>query len=181
MKALVGLLALVVVSFEVAGKTDGKARTTINMIILHTIGGPKCSPDNKSVIFDEVKGSANLWKKWFDEHATLGIHWIVDRDGVTRDSTKENVVANHAPPVNESSIGIELVNKGDGRDTFPPAQIDALVSLIRSIRQRWNIPVENIKRHADVDNGPRLPCGSPRRIDPPVPPFPFEEVIRRVK
>jgi N-acetylmuramoyl-L-alanine amidase len=73
--------------------------------------------------------------------------------------------------LNASSIGIELVHPGtlpgpDGQrlnPPFPPAQIDALIPLVRDIVQRHGIRPERILGHGEVsplvkeDPGPAFP------------------------
>lgn len=73
--------------------------------------------------------------------------------------------------LNSSSIGIEIVHPGyvttpDGRKVFapfPPAQVDALVPLVRDIVQRHQILPERILGHGEVtpsykeDPGPTFP------------------------
>jgi N-acetylmuramoyl-L-alanine amidase len=72
--------------------------------------------------------------------------------------------------LNPSSIGIEIVNLGyeetpEGRRYFPypPAQIDAVVALVRDIVQRHRIPPERVLGHSDIapgrkpDPGPLFP------------------------
>jgi N-acetylmuramoyl-L-alanine amidase len=73
--------------------------------------------------------------------------------------------------LNSSSIGIEIVHPGfvagpDGKRTyvaFPPAQIDALIPLIKDIIKRHEIKPERILGHGEVtpsykeDPGPTFP------------------------
>ncbi len=72
--------------------------------------------------------------------------------------------------LNASSIGIEIVNLGN-KDTpegkvwfdFPPAQIDAVVALVKKIVAEHNIPPDRVLAHSDIapnrkpDPGPRFP------------------------
>jgi N-acetylmuramoyl-L-alanine amidase len=72
--------------------------------------------------------------------------------------------------LNASSIGIELVNTGY-RDTeqgrvwfaYPDAQIEQLISLLKDIQQRHDLPIDSIIGHSDiapqrkVDPGPLFP------------------------
>jgi N-acetylmuramoyl-L-alanine amidase len=105
---------------------------------------------------------------FFDRDPVLGIHYIIDRTGTIASSTPENRTANHAQGDNIGTIGIELVHNGDGKEMFGDAQIDALVNLITSIRQRYDIAIENIKSHAEVDNR-TFQCGGhteKARVDP---------------
>ena len=72
--------------------------------------------------------------------------------------------------LNGTSIGIELVNQGfsespEGRDwqPFAPAQIDALIALLKDIVRRHQLPLGSILAHSDiapqrkVDPGPLFP------------------------
>ncbi|MDD9339302.1 MAG: N-acetylmuramoyl-L-alanine amidase [Providencia heimbachae] len=60
--------------------------------------------------------------------------------------------------LNDSSIGIEIVNSGyqvdkQGNKSWAPfndEQIDALVPLVKDIMQRYNIPAENVIGHSDI-------------------------------
>jgi N-acetylmuramoyl-L-alanine amidase len=162
------------------GKTTGTQRAKVDTLVIHAIGGPECSKDNKNVIFRPVKGDAKTWKRYFEEHAVLGIHWIVDREGVVVSSIPEDQIANHANAANRSSVGIELVNNGDGVEPYPEVQVKAAQELARKIIARWKIPVSNVFRHSDLDRGPPLPCGSPRKVDPG-PKFPWDEFRSQLK
>src|SRR3954465_10040991 len=114
--------------------TSGPRRGGIDSIIVHAISGPSCS--HGKLEFSGAPGDAERWKAFFDRHPFLGIHYVVDREGVALASTPEDRVANHALDNNNPTIGIELVHDGDGEEPFAPRQIDALVRLIRSIRSR---------------------------------------------
>jgi N-acetylmuramoyl-L-alanine amidase len=129
--------------------TSGPKRARIDSIIVHAISGPDCRQGQ--LVFSGAPGDAQRWKKFFDGHPFLGIHYVVDREGVALASTPEDRVANHALANNETTIGIELVHDGDGKEPFSETQIAALISLIKSIRSRHAIPLENIKGHSDVD------------------------------
>jgi N-acetylmuramoyl-L-alanine amidase len=60
--------------------------------------------------------------------------------------------------VNDYSIGIELVNLGDGKDPYPDAQINALCGLIAEMRRRF--PIRQLVSHEFI----ALPPG--RKDDP---------------
>jgi N-acetyl-anhydromuramyl-L-alanine amidase AmpD len=129
--------------------TSGKPRKHVHTIIVHTVSGPQC--EGGRVVYSGAPGDAARWKRFFDTHPFLGIHYVVDRAGRVLPSTPEEREANHALHNNEGAIGIELVHNGDGIEPFSDRQIDALIELIRSIRSRHAIPVENVKSHAEVD------------------------------
>jgi hypothetical protein len=143
-------------AWPAAGNTSGPGRQLIDTIIVHTIGGPSC--EGGKLVFSGAPGNAQRWKTFFDRHPFLGIHYVVDRDGVALASTPEDRVANHALDNNATSIGIELVHAGDGLEPFGARQIDALIGLIGSIRSRYAIPIASIKGHSDVDVR-TFPCG----------------------
>ena len=106
-------------------------------------------------------------------------HYLVDVDPPTiYRLVDESQRANHAGVsfwgrrhmLNPSSIGIEIVNLGyedtpEGRRYFPypPAQIDAVVALVRDIARRHRIPPERVLGHSDIapgrkpDPGPLFP------------------------
>ena len=78
--------------------------------------------------------------------------------------------------LNNSSIGIEIVNAG-WKDTpagrvfapFPQTQVDALVGLVKDIVQRHGIAPENVLGHSDI---------APQRKQDPGPLFPWLQLAR---
>jgi N-acetylmuramoyl-L-alanine amidase len=76
--------------------------------------------------------------------------------------------------LNNSSIGIEIVNPGytdtpNGRvyAPFPQSQIDALIPLVRDIVTRHHIAPENVLGHSDI---------APLRKQDPGPMFPWRQL-----
>lgn len=71
--------------------------------------------------------------------------------------------------LNASSIGIEIVNAGNGGDPagayapYPPEQIDAVVALVRDLERRHGVRPHRIVGHSDIqpqskqDPGPLFP------------------------
>ena len=146
--------------------TSGPRRDTIDGIVVHAISGPHCS--GGQLAFSGAPGDAARWKRFFDGHPFLGIHYVVDREGVVLASTPESRVANHALDNNDTSIGIELVHDGDGQEPFGARQIEALIQLLRSIAARHHVPIESIKGHSDIDVR-TFACGGQRyktKMDP---------------
>ena len=128
--------------------------------------------------FSGAPGDATRWKRFFDTHPFLGIHYIVDRGGHVLTSTPEERQANHALDANAGSIGIELVHDGDGREPFGEAQITALIALLGGIVARHGIAIERIRGHADVDTR-TFTCGGVVRKgrSDPGPNFPWIRVL----
>lgn len=164
------------------GNDEAKMRTaSVNMIVLHAISGPECK--NGKVIFSGASGDAQKWKTFFESEKDKSIHYIVDKQGAVAKSIDEDRVAWHALAHNGRSIGIELVNEGDGKDDYPKAQIDALRALVKGIRSRHpDISNKNIVRHSEIDHSTFECAGiSEKRKRDPGPRFPYDEFILSLK
>ncbi|MFG5410865.1 N-acetylmuramoyl-L-alanine amidase [Piscinibacter sakaiensis] len=109
-------------------------------------------------------------------------HYLVDRDPPTiYQLVDETRRAYHAgasswegvTALNASSIGIEIVNDGYQGDRFgpyqpyPPAQIDAVIALVRDIAQRHGVRPNRIVGHSDI---------APTRKQDPGPMFPWRRL-----
>jgi N-acetylmuramoyl-L-alanine amidase len=161
-------------------RTAGPARTQpIDMIVIHSTGGPTCDEKTGKPIWVKA-GELEENMRTIEAHPKLGIHYMIDRDGTLRKSIPESQVAHHVLTYSQRSIAIELVNDGDGVDPFPEVQLDVLVKLMRDIVQRHNIKRDSIKRHSDLDRGV-MPCDPKRRrkVDPGDA-FPHEATLGRV-
>jgi N-acetylmuramoyl-L-alanine amidase len=174
------LAALALVAGDADARRTGAIRTqAIDMVVIHSTGGPTCDAKTGSAVWVGA-GTLDDNLRHIEAHPTLGIHYMIDRDGTLRASVPEDRVAHHVYRVSGRSIAIELVNDGDGRDPFPAAQLDSLVNLLRDIRQRHGIARAGVQRHSDLDHAP-LPCdrAQRRKVDPGSA-FPHEAVLDRV-
>ncbi len=173
-------LCLGLLSTPAIARRDGPPRTqTIDMVVIHSTGGPTCDARTGAPIWVRAGTlAANL--RFIEAHPQLGIHYMIDRDGTLRASVPEDQLAHHVFRYSGRSIAVELINDGDGIDPFPAMQIDALVNLLRDIRQRRQIPRNGVMRHSDLDTAP-LPCDPARRrkVDPGAA-YPHEQVLKRV-
>lgn len=163
-----------------AARATGAPRTqAIDMVVIHSTGGPTCDAATGRPVWIGA-GTLDDNLREIEAHPRLGIHYMIDRDGTLRASVAEDRVAHHVHRFSGRSIAIELVNEGDGRDPFPQAQIDALVTLLRDIVRRRGIARAAIQRHSDLDNA-MLPCDRTRRrkVDPGDA-YPHEAVLERV-
>jgi N-acetylmuramoyl-L-alanine amidase len=123
-------------------------------------------------------------------------HYLVDRDPPTiYRLVPEERRAWHAGPsywqgataLNASSVGIELVNLGNGDEPerpyepFPAAQIDRVIALVRDIQRRHAVRPDHILGHAEVqpqtrtDPGPQFPWH--RLADAGLIPWPDEQQV----
>jgi N-acetyl-anhydromuramyl-L-alanine amidase AmpD len=174
-KYLVCFLALML-PLASYGKTTGKTRTEVNRVIIHSIGGPACK--NGSVVYSPADGDAKRWIGFFNRHKVLGIHYVIDKDGNIEAGVPENQIANHAKGNNADSIGIELVNRGDGIDQYTEFQLGMLVAALRSIMKRWGVEKTAILGHTSVDSR-YFECGGKRvkTKQDPGPAFPWDRVL----
>ena len=180
--AAIGLVftVLAVAAGVAEARRIGVARTqAIDMVVIHSTGGPTCDAATGKPIWVRA-GNLEDNIRQIEAHPTLGIHYMIDRDGTLRASVPESQVAHHVYSVSGRSIAIELINHGDGIDPFPDAQLTALVALLRDIAQRRGIRRDGIRRHSDLDQG-RLPCDRTqrRKVDPGAA-YPHESILDRV-
>ncbi len=181
------IAAALLIAAPARANRDGPARPrAIDAIIIHSLGGPDCL--DGIVFHRQIDGTAEEWASFFAKLPGVSIHYVIDRDGVIAAGLPESKVASHAIGWNQRSIGIELVNNGDGKDPFPDIQIAALVRLVRDIRTRHvHIRPDNIRRHSDVDrstfparkHGPA--CTHFRRKLDPGDAFPWSSFIEAIK
>lgn len=149
-----------------AQHTGQVRKEAIDMVVIHSTGGPTCDAVTGKRIW---VGAGNLEEniRNIEADRNLGIHYMIDRDGTLRASVPEERMVHHVLHYSGRSIAIELINDGDGKDPFPEVQLTSLVNLLRDIKQRRGITREGIKRHSDLDHG-RLPCDTTqrRKVDP---------------
>jgi len=162
----------------------GEARSAeeIDLIVVHSIGGPTCR--DGAIYFTPANGSAVFWRDWFLGEGGKSIHYAIGRDGDIAQQRPELRTAGHVSfggimaQVNRRSIGIELVNRGDGIEPFPEAQIAALSALVADIAARYSLPPDALVTHAALDDRMQPDCGGVplRRNLDPGPLFPLEDV-----
>ena len=101
----------------------------------------------------------------------VSAHYVICKDGTVHHILNDYLRAWHAgnsswgnnKDINSSSIGIELDN--NGFEPFPAAQINSLLTLLDTLKQRYRIPTANFIGHADIAPG--------RKVDPNVD-FPWQ-------
>ena len=162
-----------------ARKTGSPRTEAIDMVVLHSTGGPTCDARTGKPIW-VAAGTLDENMRHIQAHAELGIHYMIDRDGELRASVPEEQVAHHVFRFSGRSIAIELINDGDGVDAFPAAQLTRLVTLLQDIRARRGIVREGIKRHSDLDRAPMACDRTQRRKVDPGAAFPYDHVLDRV-
>jgi len=136
----------------------------ISMVVLH---------------YTEMKPVETALERMCDPAAQVSAHYCITEEGRVIRLVPEERRAWHAgasywrgiPDVNSASIGIELDHPGHalGYRPFAEAQIDALIPLLASIVDRYDIPRANVVGHSDV---------APMRKVDPGELFPWERLAR---
>ncbi|MEB3237473.1 MAG: N-acetylmuramoyl-L-alanine amidase [Candidatus Sericytochromatia bacterium] len=125
----------------------------LDTIVLHHTGG----------------GSLESNIAWMNNPASkVSAHYTVGKDGRIVNSVRDQDRAWHAgvsryqgrDDVNDFSVGIEIVNKGDHVDPYPPEQMEAVAHLVAWLMTTHGISFERVTGHRDV----ALPRG--RKVDP---------------
>jgi N-acetylmuramoyl-L-alanine amidase len=136
----------------------------VSMIVLHYTG---------------MESAEAALARLTDPTTEVSAHYLIDEDGTIHRLVAEDKRAWHAgqahwrgiTDVNSASIGIELVNPGHefGYREFAPAQIEALIPLLREIKDRYEITRGNIVGHSDI---------APTRKQDPGELFPWAQLAR---
>jgi len=123
-----------------------KGRRLIELIILHATG----------------KGgfiSAVDWLRKANRPNRTSAHYVIDRDGAVIQLAPERDITWHAGfgrwggrgRINSRSIGIELVNRNDGKQAYPKVQLEACMWLCARAARQYRRRPEHVIGHADVD------------------------------
>ncbi|WP_316810591.1 N-acetylmuramoyl-L-alanine amidase [Pedobacter heparinus] len=103
--------------------------------------------------------SAQTLKTFTLTRTQVSSHYVIGRDGKVFQMVNDYLRANHAGvsrwgndmDLNSSSIGIEIDN--NGREPYSDVQIKSLVTVLRALKKRYNIPTANFIGHADIAPG----------------------------
>lgn len=132
---------------------DRPPGTTISCIVLH------------STVEPTTEGTIRIF---LDPARKVSAHFVVGKDGRVVQMVPIEKRAWHAGAsvlegaqhVNDFSVGIEMVNLNDGKDSYTAEQMEAVAGLIRFIRSRYPVPDSRLVSHAQI----ALPAG--RKSDP---------------
>ncbi|PQJ95138.1 N-acetylmuramoyl-L-alanine amidase [Chromatium okenii] len=157
--------------------TGNVRKASIKQIVIHATGGPDCNPAQRFQSGDLDSIVAHFLRN--KKH--ISIHYIIDRNGDLVRMVPESQVAYHVRSHNMNSIGIELINHGDGQDPFPEPQIVTLITLLRDMLMRYRLTVSDLKSHSELDNS-YLTCRKikiKRKSDPGAA-FPWQRLMREL-
>ena len=127
--------------------------TVVDTIVVHSTAIP--SLEKTTEVFQRTKPNP------VSAHFTIGKDGSIVQNVSTFDRAWHAGVSKDAAGrqnVNQYSIGIELVNMDDGKDTYPDAQIMALCGIIAEMKRRF--PIKQIVSHEFI----AIPPG--RKMDP---------------
>lgn len=173
-------------SLDALARDHGEKRDPdrVTALVVHTVGGPACI--KKIVQFRPIpkrNDDTQFWQKLLKRAPNTEAHYVIGRKGTAARVMSPTEIAHHTVGINDVSVGIELVHRGDGMEPFDEPQIMKLVELIKAIRQKFpKISISNIVGHSDIDQR-TCSCGGkpyPRRQDPGAN-FPMRRVIDAVK
>lgn len=127
---------------------DRPAGTPIDTLVLHYTG---------------MQSGKAARERLCDAAAQVSSHYLVEEDGDVWQLVPDARRAWHAgssfwrgrADINSCSIGIEIVNPGHewGYRPFPPAQMEAVIALCRTLLARHPICPRNVVAHSDVAPG----------------------------
>ena len=84
----------------------------------------------------------------------IGYHFVVLEDGEVQPGRPWFWEGAHATSHNDRSIGICRIGKNDDVNSD---QLESLITLIEGIRHQFNIPIENVLGHREVQPGKTCP------------------------
>ncbi len=140
-----------------AGTTNFNLRKP-NFVIIHHTAQNSCEQTLKTFTTVASKVSA---------------HYVICKDGTVHHMLNDYLRAYHAGvsrwgnliDVNSSSIGIEIDN--NGFEAFTDEQINSLLSLLATLKKKYDIPAANFIGHGDI---------APRRKNDPNVYFPWKKL-----
>lgn len=147
------------------------ARPRVKVVVIHYTA--EDFPSSLATLTDREVSAHYLIPQQPEQKRGQGVIWQL---------VPESELAWHAGPsfwrgatrINDTSIGIEIVNRGYTRtltgvewQPFTPAQISVLVALVKDITQRYAITPENLVGHSDI---------APQRKQDPGPLFPWQQL-----
>lgn len=132
---------------------------------------------NYVIIHHTAQNSCEQTLKTFTlERTQVSAHYVICRNGTVHHMLNDYLRAWHGgvskwgslTDINSTSIGIELDNNGS--EPFDSLQINSLMTVLDTLKRRYNIPAANFIGHGDI--APK------RKVDPSVL-FPWDRLAAR--
>jgi N-acetylmuramoyl-L-alanine amidase len=125
-----------------AFKSNTKARTATNFIVVHCSASPP-----------KVNADAAMIDRWHRQKgwACIGYHFVIKRDGTVEEGRELDRIGAHANGHNADSVGICLSggvdDTGKSVNNFTPEQFASLKTLLLTLREKY--PQAVIQGHRD--------------------------------
>jgi hypothetical protein len=124
------------------------------LIVLHfTASGAGTEPGVHSLFDSDAPNGGEL--------PGVCAHFVVDQDGTIYQQAPLNVICRNAIGVNDHALGIEMVQStgtsahwADQQILHRPAQIHAVLALVRWLRWRFHIPLADVIGHSMANDSP---------------------------
>ena len=121
----------------------------INKIILHC----SATPEGRNVKTETIREWHISRNKWVD----IGYHYIIELDGSIHEGRKEEVIGAHCYGENKNSIGICYIggvakNSKTPKDTRTMEQKEAMIKLVKSLMQKYNLDLDDVYCHNQFTN-----------------------------
>ncbi|NTX10726.1 N-acetylmuramoyl-L-alanine amidase [Myxococcus sp. CA056] len=158
---------------------DRPAGQDIDSIVLHHTADPS---DESSL--ETLTGKPTSFMGWLESkykdvtgRGDVSSHYVIGKEGTIYQLVGDEKRAWHAGEgslpgkpgdVNDRSIGIEIVNEGDGKDGYTEAQYKALEQLVPYLAKRYDVPADNLVGHKDITD----------KKQDPSPNFDFDRIRR---
>lgn len=142
------------------------------MLKIHYISSPNKSPrpggknDIDTIVLHHTATGTGTTKgviKWFQNPASqVSAHYVISKSGTIYQMVLDSEKAWHAGTsmfkgrsnVNDFSIGIEMINKGDNKDPYPDAQVRAVAQLCKRLMTKHpKIKIDRITDHKAINSG----------------------------
>lgn len=123
--------------------------------------GLRAGADISMLVLHATVGSFASSLSWLiNPESGVSTHYLIRKDGFIAQLVPDELAAWHAgrsswfnlgsEDIQRQSIGIELENRNDGIDPYPPAQLDAATELCRMLVARYRIALDMVTRHLDI-------------------------------
>ena len=133
--------------------------------------GPRVGADISMIVLHATVGSYASALSWLTNPASkASTHYLIRKDGYIAQLVMDDRAAWHAgasewfdldsSDIQRQSLGVELENKNNGVDPYPPAQLASATELCRHLVTQYRIVHDMVTRHLDI----AIPKG--RKTDP---------------
>jgi hypothetical protein len=127
----------------------GRSGKQVSLIVLHTTESSASSAE--SWLCNPQKDKAPK------ERQRVSAHYLLNKEGQLVQLVKEENTAWHCRRYNERAIGIEM--EGTYKERITEKQKSTLVQLLSHLLNKYNISINAIKAHSELDPGRKLDPG----------------------